>query len=130
MTHSLDRELTAHTRATRGTLMRSYEFSTREVSVKKKKTSSSPSSSPRSAGLRTIAATKAGAEESNDLRSSQTEPGATQPSPTRPVPQAALSLSPPLSQDDKVSVRIQSSARPTAREMIGSVPRKFFTVAV
>lgn len=70
MTASQDRALTAHTRATRGTLMRSYESKTREVSVKKKKISSSPSSSPHSAGLRTIAATKAGAEETNDLRSS------------------------------------------------------------
>lgn len=38
--------------------------------MKKKKISLSPSSSPHSAGLRTIAATKAGAEETNDLRSS------------------------------------------------------------
>lgn len=52
------------------------------------------------------------------------------PASTWPVSQVTLSLFPPLSQDDKVSVRIQSSARPTAREMMGSVPRKFFTVAV
>lgn len=43
--------------------------------------------------------------------------------PTLSVPKAPLPLSPPLSQDGKVSVRIQSSARPTAREIIGSVPR-------
>lgn len=36
MTDSQYSGLTAHTRATRGTLMRSYESNAREVSVKKK----------------------------------------------------------------------------------------------
>lgn len=35
----------------------------------------------------------------------------------------------PFSQEEESSVRIQSSERPAARTMMGSVPRKFFTVA-
>lgn len=45
------------------------------------------------------------------------------PASASSVPHAPCPLSPPLSQDGKVSVRIQSSARPTAREIIGSVPK-------